>query len=77
VGERWVSPPLVPREPRPAWVAVWRFRLAALVVLALLVLATVLLYRQLTGANAQDPGIGALPVTSEATGATAATAPAA
>ena len=61
VAERWVSPPLVPREPRPAWVAVWRFRLFALLVLGLLVLATVLLYRQLTGANAQDPGIGALP----------------
>lgn len=68
MAERWVSPPLVPREPRPAWVAVWRFRLFALLALALLVLATVLLYRQLTGANAQDPGIGAQP---------AATAPAA
>ena len=61
MGERWVSPPLVPREPRPRWVAVWRFRLLALLALALVVLATVLLYRQLTGANAQDPGIGALP----------------
>jgi cytochrome bd-type quinol oxidase subunit 1 len=61
VAERWVSPPLVPREPPPAWVAVWRFRLAALLLLGLLVLATFLLYRQLSGANAQDPGIGALP----------------
>ena len=61
MAERWVSPPLVAREPPPAWVAVWRFRLAALLVLGLLVLATVLLYRQLTGANAQDPGIGARP----------------
>ena len=59
--ERWVSPPLVPREPAPRWVAVWRFRLGALLLLALLVLAVVLLYRQLSGANAQDPGIGALP----------------
>ena len=73
MGERWVSPPLVPREPRPAWVAVWRFRLAALLVLGLLVLATVLLYRQLSGANAQDPGIGALPaVTAAAPAAPAA-----
>ena len=61
MAERWVSPPLVPREPPRAWVAVWRFRLLALLVLGLVVLATVLLYRQLTGANAQDPGIGALP----------------
>lgn len=56
-----MSPPLVPREAPPAWLAVWRFRLFALLVLGLLVLGTVLLYRQLTGANAQDPGIGALP----------------
>ena len=61
MSERWVSPPLVPREPAPRWIAVWRFRLGALLVLALLVLAVFLLYRQLTGANAQDPGIGALP----------------
>ena len=46
--------------------AVWRFRLFALLVLGLLVLATVLLYRQLTGANAQDPGIGALPAATAA-----------
>ena len=55
-----MRPPLVAREPAPAWVAVWRFRLAALVVLALLVLACVLVFRQVTGANAQDPGVGAL-----------------
>lgn len=58
--ERWVRPPLVAKEPAPAWIAVWRFRLLALVVLALLVLAGVLLFRQLTGANAQDPGVEAL-----------------
>ena len=58
-GERWVHPPVVAREAPPAWIAVWRFRLLALVVLALLVLVAVLLFRQLTGANAQDPGIDA------------------
>ena len=58
--ERWVHPPVVAREPAPAWIAVWRFRLLALVLLALLVLAAVLVFRQLTGANAQDPGIDAL-----------------
>ena len=58
-GERWVHPPVVAREAPPAWIAVWRFRLVALVILALLVLVAVLLFRQLTGANAQDPGIDA------------------
>ena len=58
--ERWVHPPVVAREPAPAWIAVWRFRLLALALLALLVLAAVLVFRQLTGANAQDPGIDAL-----------------
>lgn len=60
--ERWVSPPLVAREAPPAWVAVWRFRLLALLLLGLLVLTAVLVLRQVTGANAQDPGIGAQPV---------------
>ena len=60
--ERWVHPPVVAREPAPAWIAVWRFRLLALALLALLVLAAVLVFRQLTGANAQDPGIDALRV---------------
>ena len=60
MGERYVRPPLVGKEPPPAWLAVWRFRLVALVVVALLVLLCVLAVRQLTGANAQDPGVGAL-----------------
>ena len=55
-----MHPPVVAREAPPAWIAVWRFRLLALVLLALVVLAAVLLFRQLTGANAQDPGIDAL-----------------
>ena len=58
--ERWISPPLVAREAPPAWIAVWRFRLLALLLLALLVLIAVLVFRQVTGANAQDPGIDAL-----------------
>ena len=60
-AERWVRPPVVAREAPPAWIALWRFRLVALLVLALLVLAAVLVFRQVTGANAQDPGIDALP----------------
>lgn len=59
-AERWVRPPVVAREAPPAWVALWRFRLVAALVLGLLVLAAVLAFRQVTGANAQDPGIDAL-----------------
>ena len=55
-----MRPPVVAREAPPAWVAVWRFRLVALLVLAALVLLAVLVFRQVTGANAQDPGIDAL-----------------
>lgn len=58
--ERWVSPPVVAREAAPAWIAIWRFRLLALVLLAALVVLTVVVFRQVTGANAQDPGIDAL-----------------
>jgi hypothetical protein len=50
---------VVAREPRPAWIAVWRFRLLALLLLALLVAAGVQAFRALSGATAQDPGIGA------------------
>jgi hypothetical protein len=64
VAERWVRPPVVAREAPPAWIAVWRFRLVALVVLVLLVVLAVLAFRQFTGANDQDPGIGALPAAS-------------
>lgn len=59
-SERWVSPPVVAREAPPAWVAVWRFRLLALVLLAALVVLAVIAFRQVTGANAQDPGIDAI-----------------
>lgn len=59
-AERWVHPPVVAREPAPAWIAVWRFRLLALLVLALLVVVAFVLFRQFTGATGQDPGVGAL-----------------
>ena len=59
-----MRPPVVAKEAPPAWIAVWRFRLLALLVLALLVLAALALFRQFTGANAQDPGVGALPMAS-------------
>ena len=58
--ERYVRPPLLAREAPPAWLARWRFRLAALTVVALLALLTVLVIQVLTGATAQDPGVNAL-----------------
>ena len=58
--ERWVHPPVVAREAPPVWIAVWRFRLLALVLLALVVLVAVLVFRQVTRANAQDPGVVAV-----------------
>ena len=59
-AERYVRPPLLAREAPPVWVALWRFRLMALMVLAVLVLLAVVMFRQLTGATAQDPGVGAV-----------------
>ena len=57
--EQWVRPPVVAREPGRTWPARWRFRLVALLLLALLVAGGVQAYRVLSGATAQDPGIGA------------------
>lgn len=57
--EQWVRPPVVGREPGRTWPARWRFRLVALLLLALLVAGGVQAYRVLSGATAQDPGIGA------------------
>jgi hypothetical protein len=59
MAERYRRPPLVPREAAPAWLARWRFRVLLLLLLALLVLAVVQAVRAFSGANAQDPGIGA------------------
>lgn len=56
-----MHPPVVAREAPAPWIAAWRFRLLALVLLALLVFVAITVFRQLTGATGQDPGIGALP----------------
>ncbi len=58
--ERYVRPPLVAREPAPAWRSTWLFRVGMLLVLVALVTATVLLIRALTSDAVQDPGLGAL-----------------
>jgi len=60
MGEHYVRPPLVPREAPPAWRAVWRFRLTALLLLLLLVLLVYRLYQQFSGATDQDPGLSSL-----------------
>ena len=54
-----MRPPVVAREAPPAWRARWRFRVIALLLLALVVAAGVQAFRVLSGATAQDPGIGA------------------
>jgi type VI secretion system protein ImpL len=59
VGERWTHPPVVAREEPPAWRARWRYRVVALLLLALLVAGAVQLFRVLSGATAQDPGVEA------------------
>jgi hypothetical protein len=61
MGEQYVRPPLVPREAPPAWLAVWRFRLVALIVLLLLVLLSYRVYQELSGATDQDPDLSSLP----------------
>lgn len=67
-----MRPPVVAREASPRWIAVWRFRLVALVVLSLVVVLAVLAFRQFTGANDQDPGVGALAAPSPLPGLSAA-----
>ncbi len=64
MGERYVRPPLLAREATAPWVALWRFRLTALVLLALLVLAGYIVFQHLSGATAQDPGINSAPAVS-------------
>ncbi|MDX6372876.1 MAG: hypothetical protein QOD98_1864, partial [Nocardioidaceae bacterium] len=54
MGEHYVRPPLVAREATPAWRAVWRFRVTALALLALLLLLGYTAFQHLSGATAQD-----------------------
>jgi type II secretory pathway component PulL len=64
VGEQYVRPPLVPREAPPAWRAVWRFRLVALLLLAVLVLIGYRVFQHFSGATDQDPGLSSMARTS-------------
>ena len=57
MGESYVRPVTGAHEPPPPWVAVWRFRVIALLLLVVLALATIQVIRILQGAEAQDPGV--------------------
>jgi hypothetical protein len=61
MGEQYVRPPLVAREAEPRWLAVWRFRLAALALLVLVVIVGYWAFQHLSGATAQDPGLSSAP----------------
>ncbi len=66
--EQYVRPPLVCREAPSRRLAVWRFRLLALLIAAGLVFVVVLVYQRLSGATSEDPRLSSL--------ATVATSPA-
>ncbi|MEO6206039.1 MAG: hypothetical protein ABIO67_11755 [Mycobacteriales bacterium] len=59
MGESYVRPPLVPSEATPAWIVTWRFRLVALLLMAVVVLLGYRAFQHYSGATDQDPGIGA------------------
>lgn len=58
MGESYLRPPLTAREPRPRWIAVWRFRLVALLLLAVLAVAVAAVVLQFVNTE-QNPGLGA------------------
>jgi len=56
----YVRPPLVGREPTPRWHGVWRFRLAALVIVLLLAWVVLIVTRHFVNTE-QNPGFGTAP----------------
>ncbi len=60
MGEQYVRPPLVAREATPRWLVVWRFRVTALALLVLLLIAGYVAFQHLSGAAGQDPGLSSL-----------------
>ena len=60
MAEDYIRPPLVAREPASRLLALWRFRLLAFALLAVLTYLVVLIFLRFSGVNAEDPGIGAL-----------------
>ena len=61
MGEQYVHPPLVAREPTARWLVVWRFRATALALLVLVVIVGYVVFQHLSGATDQDPGLSSLP----------------
>ncbi len=57
MSEQYVRPPVVGREAPSRRLALWWFRLMALLCAAALVLLVVLGYQRLIGANSEDPGL--------------------
>jgi hypothetical protein len=60
MGEPYVRPPLVAREPTPRWLVVWRFRVTALALLVLVAILGFIAFQHLSGATSQDPGLSSL-----------------
>jgi hypothetical protein len=61
MGESYVRPPLVAREATPRWRAVWRFRVTALALLVLVLIAGYVAFQHLSGAASQYPGLSSAP----------------
>ena len=57
-SEQYVRPALVARELPATWLATWRFRLVALLALALLTAAVIALFLHFSNITAEDPGLG-------------------
>jgi hypothetical protein len=61
-GEHWVRPPVVARELPSSSTAKWRFRVLAVLLLAVVVFVVVKVFLQLSDVTGgEDPGIGGLP----------------
>lgn len=58
MAERYVRPPLIASEAPSTRLAVWRYRLVAILLLAGLVVAVVLLLIKVLGIGNEDPGFG-------------------
>ena len=57
--ESYVRPATRAHEPRPAWIAVWRFRVVVVLLIALIAFASLEFFRRYVDPNrSQDPGIG-------------------
>ena len=52
--EPYIHPPLLAREPLPRWVAVWRFRIVAGVLLLVLAAGLVTVLQRVSGAGTEQ-----------------------